>query len=228
MKSEIIFENQYIYLKTSKLLKRAITDILLEKDQVIVGLPGGRNIFPILSLLRFEPLSWEDIHIFMVDERLVPIASVESNFNVINRSFSVISEKINLHPFNYDDNYTDYGISHYKDEIKNLGGKYDIILLSSGEDGHIASLFPKHPSIFSDEEYYILVENSPKPPEKRMSITKNFLKKSNIAILLFSGEEKKKALQNFVNDKIKYTDCPAKLINEIPENYVLTNIDLKI
>jgi 6-phosphogluconolactonase len=132
----------------------------------------------------------------------------------------------NLHPFLFDDNKLDFGLDQYENEIKNFGGIFDIVLLSSGEDGHIGSLFPNHPSISSESDYCILVDNSPKPPKRRMSISKKFLLKSSIGVLLFVGNMKREAYLKFLKDNVDISDCPAKLVAQLPESYALTNIKI--
>ena len=79
----------------------------------------------------------------------------------------------------------------YRDEIKTHGGAYDIVLLSSGEDGHVGALFPKHNSIKNDSDFFIFMKDSPKPTPHRMSASKKLLRKSQISILLVSGLTKK-------------------------------------
>ena len=163
----------------------------------------------------------------MVDERLVTIESKESNFRLLNEVLNNIIPKGNLHPFIYDKDSNSFGIKPYEEEIKKYEGNFDIVLVSAGEDGHIASLYPNHPSIFDNSEHYIFVDNSPKPPVKRMSASKKMILRSKIGIVLFYGEIKKEAYLNFLNKELDYTICPAKLVSEIPESYVITNLKLE-
>jgi 6-phosphogluconolactonase len=197
----------------------------LEQKEVVIGVPGGRNITPILNYLIKEKLPWEKIHIFMVDERLVPIDNEESNFRLIKEILNHFIPKENLHPFIYDSESSYFGIKSYEDEINKYGGDFDIVLVSAGEDGHIASLYPNHPSISDNSEHYIFVDNSPKPPLRRMSASKNMILRSKIGIVLFYGEIKREAYLNFLNKELDYTNCPAKLLSELSESYVITNLE---
>ena len=45
---------------------------------------------------------------------------------------------------------------------------FSVVLLSLGEDGHVASLFPEG-SVVDDGPGHILVEDAPKPPPRRLS-----------------------------------------------------------
>ena len=102
---------------------------------------------------------------------------------------------------------------------------FDIVFVSAGEDGHIASLYPNHSSISDSSDHYIFVDNSPKPPAKRMSASKNMILRSKIGIVLFYGGIKKEAYLNLLNKELDYTNCPAKLISELSESYIITNIE---
>src|SRR6056300_645964 len=98
------------------------------------------------------------------------------------------------------------------------------MLLSAGEDGHIASLFPDHIATNSDDAYYILVKDSPKPPPLRISISRKLLLRSGSVILLFYGSAKEKALQKFKDDQTAPSACPAKYCNKIVNSYLLTDL----
>lgn len=161
----------------------------------------------------------------MVDERFVPIENEESNFRLIKEILNHFIPKENLHPFIYNKDTSSFGIKSYKDEIKKYGGDFNIVLVSAGEDGHIASLYPNHPSIFDNSEHYIYVDNSPKPPSRRMSASKYMILRSKIGIVLFYGEIKREAYLNFLNKELDYTNCPAKLVSELSESYVITDLE---
>lgn len=224
---EILFEKGEIYKKISSIIGISISQILSEKNEVIIGLPGGRSITNILKYLKMKNIDWNKIHVFMIDERLVSLDDNQSNFKLIKQELSDVIPINNLHPFHYKQIKKDSGLSEYREEIIRNGGKYDIILVSSGEDGHVGALYPNHSSIHDESDYLISMNDSPKPPKNRMSISKNFLLKSKIGILIFVGDMKRDAYSNFLNEKIDITKCPAKLITQLPKSYVLTDIQLK-
>ena len=65
-------------------------------------------------------------------------------------------------------------------------------LLGLGPDGHVASLFPEHPSSQASGRV-IAVRNSPKPPPDRLSLTLEVLNTSAEVWFLVSGEDKAEA-----------------------------------
>lgn len=224
---EILFEKGEIYRKISSVVADLIDQILSEKDEVTLGLPGGRSISNILQFLKMENIDWNRVHVFMIDERLVSLDDNESNFKLIKQGLSDVIPSKNLHPFCYNETKEDYGLLDYKEEIMKNGGKYDIILVSSGEDGHIGALYPNHSSIHDESSFLISMSDSPKSPSKRMSISKKFLLKSKIGVIIFVGDMKREAYSNFLDKEIDIFMCPAKLVAQLPRSYVLTNIELK-
>ena len=209
-----------LFKECSNKLKEYVSAVLLEKDQVVIGLPGGRSILPVLNHFKTEDLPWEKIHVFMVDERLVPIESKDSNFKLINKGLKVVLPKENFHPFIIQQDAIDLGMNSYKDEIKKFGSKFDIVLVSSGEDGHIAALYPNHSSIKDESDFLIVMNNSPKPPAERITFSKNFIQNSTFGILLFVGDVKKYAYNDFKSDEVDFQSCPAKLVQNISNHSV--------
>ena len=217
-------------IKASQLIERKIQELLKTQESVVIGIPGGRSVSGIFEILKKQPISWEKVHIFMVDERLVSLDDPDSNFN---QAWKVFIEYLvkqfklpreNMHPYIYFNQDTSEGVKAYRAELKKLNGNFDIILLSSGEEGHVASLFPNHESIRNQSEFFIALEDSPKPPKRRISASRKMLQKSKLAVLLFFGKEKRLALEKFQDRNVSINECPAKLVNKISDSYVLTDI----
>jgi 6-phosphogluconolactonase len=208
-----------VYSKAAILISSSIKELLKKQKYVILGVPGGRSISHIFKLLKKEKLPWNKVHFFLVDERCVPLTSKDSNFKRLreNLLISIKPPEGNIHPFNHKT-----GALIYSNELKKFG-KFDIVLLSAGEDGHVASLFP-HYTIENKSKDFIFVSNSPKPPQKRISASRRLLESSKISILLFIGKEKETAFKNFLDNNIPVEGCPAKLVNKTKESYVITNL----
>ncbi len=221
---------EYIDKKTAEQIAKLINKYSEKQSFVTLALPGGRSVSGIFSNLLEQTISWNKVHIFLIDERLVTLNSEESNFKLIKESLLnslVTSGKLppeNIHPFKYDKNSLDSGISFYEQELLEISNYFDIILVSSGEDGHIAGLFPNHETILNTSQFFMKTSTSPKLPEKRMSASKNLIERSKSAVILFIGEEKRQALSNFDNPALTIEQCPAKLIKNIHDNYIITDL----
>jgi len=216
-----------LYKLAADTIEDAISDLLEKQDNVVFAIAGGRSVPFVFKILKDRKIDWSKIHIFMVDERMVPIDDKESNFKLAKDTFldDIEIPKENLHPFIFDESSPDKGLGVYEEELKKVGGKYDVILLSAGEDGHVGALNPNHHSIEDDTEFFISMTDAPKPPPERMSMSKKLLLKSDTALVLIIGESKKQALKNFLDEKISYKECPAKLVQDIENSYALTNMD---
>ncbi|HLP80259.1 MAG TPA: 6-phosphogluconolactonase [Acidobacteriota bacterium] len=203
-----------------------IKTLLKSQTSVVLALAGGRSAQALCEQLRKKDISWNKVHVFILDERLVPITDSESNFRLIKESLldHVAIPKTNIYPFVYDTLSPHDGADHYAQELDALGGTFDILFASSGEDGHIAGLYPNHPVLRIKHKSFVTFHDSPKPPAHRMTSTVDLIVQTKAALLLFSGAAKKQALAHFRNAKIAAKDCPAKYLQKTQNLLVLTDI----
>ncbi|AHH10383.1 6-phosphogluconolactonase [Borrelia coriaceae ATCC 43381] len=166
-----------------------------------------------------------------MDERCVDLNSNDSNFMLLSEGFfsQMIKKNLicgsNLHPFIYSEFDETSSIYNYNVEFNSRFTRLDLSILSVGEDGHIASLFPSRKLLFSEMEGYQYEYDSPKLPSKRISLTPKSLLSSKASVLLFMGHDKKGALENFFNSEISLRKCPAKILKDHLRLLVLTNIE---
>ena len=64
-------------------IEKEISRISKEKNVVILALPGGRSVQGILSLLKTARIDWSKIHMFLADDRRVPITDTQSNYHLL-------------------------------------------------------------------------------------------------------------------------------------------------
>ncbi len=216
----------------ARIITDTINGMLKKKLFVVLAVAGGRSVGGVFNSLIKQDIPWEAVHIFIVDEKLVPLEHEESNFRLAKESFlgKLIEErrlpKGNVHPFIHDPTSPDLGLANYRKQLEQWGGSFDIVLLSSGEDGHIGALYPNHHSIRDTSPYFIAMDDGVKAPNERMSSSRKLLLRSKVALILFYDDIKKDALKMFLDSKTSFEACPAKLAKGIEESYVLTNIQL--
>lgn len=213
-----------------EIITGACKKTLLRKKDFIFAIPGGRAVQGILKNLKdADGLPWQETHIFMVDERLVSPQDRKSNFFQAKALFidhlvekNTIDKK-NIHPFILTGNVKE-DLQRYEHEIKEHGSKYDLVILSAGQDCHVGSLFPGHSSVADDAEYFIHVQGSPKPPKERVSASRKMILRSDYCVLMFYGESKREAYWRFKDKKEDIISCPAKIAKGIENSYLLTDI----
>lgn len=181
-----------------------------KSDFYYLALPGGNSIKKILNLLSVAGIDWSRVKILLTDEREVSEHEQESNIKLIK---DLLISKIDIP----EDNLILPTLGFEPEHI-------DFIILSAGEDGHIASLFPNHESILDETLGYIKVSNSPKLPSDRISLSKNTILKAKNVALLFFGPQKYDAFQDFNNPLLSEKECPAKLLEDIENLYVLVDV----
>jgi 6-phosphogluconolactonase len=67
---------------------------------------------------------------------------------------------------------------------------FDVHLLGMGPEGHINSLFPDTPAVRETTHMVVAVEDSPKPPPQRITLTLPAIQRSREVWLLVSGAGK--------------------------------------
>ncbi len=211
--------------QAAHILAEKLQETIARKGKALLALPGGRSVAGILHELVKEDLPWQNIHIFWVDERKVPLHDEESNYALAAPFLDGLVKKKslpkeNIHPYDYR-----RSAGGYSQELAKHGGRFDVALLSAGEDGHIASLFPKHDSLESSlhaaSPRYIDVHDAPKLPAERVSASRKLIQSAGAVVLLFAGEGKKKAYEKFMDENVSEEECPAKMVKKVKEAYVL-------
>ena len=220
----------------SRQAAKAILDhahTLKDKECIVLALPGGRSVKGIYEeLSRSDDPVWKKIQIFLVDERAVPITDHESNFRLIKESFAdkLIREGIlpeeNLHPFIIDETAEDLGAARYTKELERYGGMFDIAVVASGEDGHIAALFPRNAALSVSGKKYLMIDDSPKPPARRITSSVELIAGAGLLVIAFIGETKREAYGRFHDMDVSIIDCPAKIVKKSRDPLIFKDIGI--
>jgi 6-phosphogluconolactonase len=88
--------------------------------------------------------------------------------------------------------------SEYVEILKEVDN-FDVVLLSIGENGHVASLFPD--ANILDNGSVLLEYNSPKPPKERISMSYDRLNSSRNVLKIAIGQSKQQAVNLWIEDK---------------------------
>ncbi len=71
---------------------------------------------------------------------------------------------------------------------------FDLILLGVGPDGHVASLFPHRSTLSEDKAWVLPVDNSPKPPPERITMTLPVINAAKDVVFVTLGEVRRRIL----------------------------------
>ena len=207
-----------------------VRGVLAAKGRAILAVPGGRSAATIFQAMRREELDWRRVHLFVVDERLVPVDHPDSNFKLLQEHLVAPLAQAgrfdpgNAHPFVLDAASADRGAGRYERILADFGFRYDVVLLSSGEDGHVGALYPRHHSVADRHHGFIVMDDSPKPPPGRMTSSLSLMQTASAAVLVFAGAAKREAFGKFNDVTCPVADCPAKLVQAIGDAAVFTDL----
>ena len=101
---------------------------------------------------------------------------------------------------------------------------FDLILLGIGPDGHTASLFPDHPLLAEEDRWVAYLEDSPKPPPKRVTLTYPVINHASKVAFVATGEGKQGILSEIMDDPAK-TSLPASRVQPGPHGQLYWFVD---
>lgn len=165
-------------------------------------LAGGTTPRRVYELLRTMDADWQKWHIYFGDERCLPADDTERNSHMAALALldhvSITTSHIHTIPAEQG---AEIAASTYA-QILGQVELFDLVLLGLGEDGHTASLFPNHEWGTAPTSPAVLaVNDAPKPPSQRVSLSAHRLSQSRQLIFLVSGASKKKALTDWRSGK---------------------------
>ena len=162
-----------------------------------LALAGGDTPRRAYELLGEMADGWEHVHVWLGDERCVPLDHPQSNARMLDESLFAHTggEPPRLHPVDGEALPEDAAWL-YARELEELvpDGVIDMIVLGVGDDGHIGSLFPHHPLLEARHAPCVAIHDSPKPPPRRVTLTLPWLRAARHTVLLAAGEAKRDAL----------------------------------
>ncbi|WPE18193.1 6-phosphogluconolactonase [Candidatus Thioglobus autotrophicus] len=200
-----------LMLKTAKIIQQHL-DSLENSNTISVMLTGGRSAAQLYNiwkkLTNFKNNS--NINFYFGDERCVPPDHLESNYAmVMNTLFSDgIPNNCRIVRMKGESKNLESAASQYSAELPN---SIDILLLGMGDDGHIASLFPRS-SLLHEKRHLCLPVVGPKPPYQRLTITPVVINKVKSTYILAFGVEKAKIIQRAQHDTKDIDTLPVRLV----------------
>jgi 6-phosphogluconolactonase len=165
-----------------------------------VGLTGGRIATRAYGqLAEVGPASavdWSRVELWWGDERFVPADDGDRNdkeaLDLLAAPLRLDAERIHRMPASDGGADLDAAAEAYAAEFGST--VLDICLLGLGPDGHVASIFPEHPSAYAEGDV-IAVRSAPKPPPERISLTLPVINRSREVWFLVSGSDKAAAVK---------------------------------
>jgi 6-phosphogluconolactonase len=173
-----------------------------------IALSGGdtaRRCYERLAAVAAERIDWWAVDFYWGDERCVPSDSPESNERL---GREALLERVGaahaVYPMRCDEGHEAYQL-----RVGELG-RFDVVHLGLGPDGHTASLFPDSPALDADPGLLVVSNEDPhgNNPHKRMTLTFAGIARARLVIVTVEGESKREAMQKVYDD----ADVPASRV----------------
>jgi len=167
------------------------------------ALSGGATALIFLSALRNANVDWRTITLFWADERAVPPDDPDSNYG--------LAERMLLSPLGAKaprtirmpadaPNLAQAALWYDAALAAELDNDVlDLAILGVGEDGHVCSLFPGHQALTQNDLRAVAVEDAPKPPSRRLTLTMRYVLQTKQIWLIVIGPRKLPVLHAAIN-----------------------------
>ena len=180
-------------------LAKRLSELQQQKERVHLALTGGTTAMALYEslarLAQATPLDPSRLELWWTSERYVPTTDQMRNatraLTVLARTLPFVPSQVHPMPSSTGTMDSDEAAYAYSKELADV--TFDICLLGLGVDGHVASIYPNHPSLQVQSETNLSVvgvTNAPIEPSERITLTLKTFNKSNEIWLLASGEEK--------------------------------------
>ena len=166
---------------------------------------------------------WE---IFFADERAVALDHEDSNYKLLkDELLDKIPETMGrpmVHSIDIKhlDDVQELADQYQEEMLRSFAAKdsvklpvYDLILLGCGPDGHTCSLFPNHELLREADAWVAAIEDSPKSPPKRITLTLPILTHGIKVAFVATGVGKQEILRK-IFDTEEGRSLPCGLVNE--------------
>jgi 6-phosphogluconolactonase len=177
---------------------------------------------------------WE---IFYADERLVPLDHEDSNHRLVKAEIldKIPAELGQPKVFTIDVKYLDDAqelADQYEQTLVSVFAArdsvrlpmFDLLLLGCGPDGHTCSLFPGSPLLRETEAWILKIEDSPKPPPKRITLSLPVVTHGIKIAFVATGGGKKNIMKD-IFDRDDGRELPCGLVNAQAQERVSWFVD---
>ena len=193
MKTQVLADADAVARAAAKFIAAEARAAVSARGRFVVGISGGRTPWQMLRALANESVSWKNVHVVQVDERVAPVGDPDRNLTHLRDSLlertPLPSEQIHAMPVEEDN--LEAAAASYARLLQRVAGSppvLDLAHLGLGPDGHTASLVPGDPVLaVTDRDVAV---TGVYQQRRRMTLTYPMLNRSRRILWLVTGPEK--------------------------------------
>jgi 6-phosphogluconolactonase len=195
-----------------------------------IALTGGSTPQRAYELLAGMDADWSNAQLWWGDERCVPPDDELSNYLMAKEALldrlpphGEGGPRVHRMP---GERGPHAGADDYEAELRSTLGegvpRLDLVLLGLGPDGHVASLYPRQPSLDVRDRLAVGVEEAGwQPFVPRISLTLPVLCAGRLIVFLVAGEDKADAVDRCFGPGEPSPDAPGSLVRPVDGELIL-------
>ncbi len=151
-------------------------DAIARRGRFALAVPGGSVAEMLLTGLARDTVAWEKTDLFWCDERVVAPEHPDSNYGGARDGWlqPMADSGVRVHPMVERIDAPEHLAAAYAVQLAEALGTspvLDLMVVGVGEDGHVCSLFPGQGALEEAVRSVVGVEQAPKLPRQRVSMT---------------------------------------------------------
>lgn len=174
-----------------------------------------------------DTVKWAKWEIFFADERIVPLDHPDSNYALLKSElldklpgggpqpivYPINKDKLDEDTVEVADDYEQQLVGSFASRDSVRLPIFDLLLLGCGPDGHTCSLFPGHALLREATAWVAPIDDSPKPPPKRITLTLPVVTHAVRVAFVATGGGKKSIMKRIFEEG-GASGLPCALVNE--------------
>jgi 6-phosphogluconolactonase len=189
---EVLPDDRTLAVRTADLVAARLSAAMTANGRATLAVSGGSSPAGFLTELSGRDLPWAAIHVFQVDERVAPPGDPDRNLTGLRASLldRAPIPAANVHPMPVNGEDLDAAAAVYARDIRavaGLEGRFDVVHLGLGDDGHTASWPPGDPVVEATADVAVV---GPFNGRLRMTLTPPVVNRAGWIVWLVAGAGK--------------------------------------
>jgi 6-phosphogluconolactonase len=193
VKIDVVADDAMVAQQAAQVIAAEARTAMAARGVFLLAVSGGRTPWLMLQHLAKEDVSWKNVHLFQVDERVAPAGHVDRNFTHIRASLLelVPLPAGQVHAMPVEESDLETAARQYALTLQQIAGTppvLDLVHLGLGPDGHTASLVPADPVLgITDAD---VAATGIYQGRRRLTLTYPLLNRSRNILWVVTGSEK--------------------------------------